>query len=69
MLEVAHRCRAVAIEIGAHACLVLFMKQERLCWEWKKLANLASKASHAGIIRIGFEGIFSAPHRGAPLFQ
>ena len=31
--------------------------------------RLASKASHAGIIRIGFEGIFSAPPRGAPLFQ
>src|ERR1700741_3417602 len=31
--------------------------------------EVASKASHAGIIRIGFEGIFSAPHRGAPLFQ
>ena len=37
--------------------------------EWKKWAKLASKASHAGIIRIGFEGIFSAPHRGAPLSQ
>ena len=45
------------------------MKQERLRCEWRKVANSATKASHAGIIRIGFEGIFSAPHRGAPLFQ
>ena len=64
-------CRDVVLEeIDAHAYLVpTFMKQGRLRWDSRKLANLASKASHAGIIRIGFEGIFSAPHRGAPLFQ
>jgi hypothetical protein len=31
--------------------------------------RLISETSHAGMIRIGFEGIFSAPLPGAPLFQ
>ena len=43
---------------------------KELALRWRRIAARIEKASHAGIIRIGFEGI-SQPHnsRGAPLFQ
>jgi len=53
-------------------CLVLLKQRRNAIWEENRRSEsmLDSKPSHAGIIRIGFEGIFSAPRqRGAPLFQ
>jgi len=49
-------------------CFELIETRE-LTLRFEEEGPLASKASHAGIIRIGFEGI-SQPHpSGAPLFQ